>query len=74
MRAIIATAVVVMLLWAPRIAEACSVCGAADDKSKNTFIFTTAFLTFLPLTIAGVVGFWVVRRIKRLESDVDRER
>ena len=74
MRAVVASAVVLMLLWAPRLAEACSVCGAADDKSKNTFIFTTAFLTFLPLTIAGGLIFWVVRRVKRLENDVDGER
>jgi len=59
---------VFLLLAAPRLAEACPVCGAADDKTKGMFIFSTAFLTFLPLTIIGGVGYWVVRRVRHLDQ------
>lgn len=71
MRTLIATLTLLVLVAAPRLAEACSVCGAVDDKTKDTFIFTTAFLTFLPLTIIGGVVFWLVRRVRALDDDLE---
>ncbi len=74
MRSIVATLTLLCLVIAPRVAEACSVCGAADDKTKNTFIFTTAFLTFLPLTIGGIALFLFIRKAKRIDNEIDRHR
>jgi len=74
MKSLVATLTLLFLIAAPRLAEACSVCGAADDKTKDTFIFTTALLTFLPLTIGGAILFWAIRKGRQMDREIDRDR
>ena len=47
----------------PGLALACTVCmGGQEEESRKAFIGTTAFLTFFPLLMLGVVIGWFVRR------------
>jgi hypothetical protein len=58
-----------LLLWSPRVAEACPVCGVGrDDETRTAFILTTAFLTLLPLAMLGGIVWWLVRRARQLEA------
>ncbi len=59
----------VLALWAPRVAHACSVCGAGrDDETRAAFLITTGFLTVLPLLLVGGVVWWLRRRARELEE------
>ncbi len=66
-------AVAVLIVWSPEISQACSVCSAGrEDENRLAFILTTAFLSFLPLSIIG--GFvWYLRR-RSLELGLAAER
>ena len=69
MRNAYAGALVALLLLAPRIALACSVCMAGrDDETRTAFILTTVFLTVLPLALIGGVVGWLTRRARNPES------
>ena len=58
-----------LALWAPRVAHACSVCGAGrDDETRTAFLITTGFLTVLPLLLVGGVAWWLRRRARELEE------
>ena len=51
------------------VAWACPVCfSAKNDENRIAFIVTTAFLTFLPLSLIGG-GVWWLRRRARQESE-----
>lgn len=58
-------AALLVLLLAPELADACTVCAANDDNgTQSAFRFSTAFLTVLPLALIGGVGWWLARRIR----------
>jgi hypothetical protein len=62
----LAAASVLVIVWAPRIGWACSVCSAGrDEANRVAFIATTAFLTFLPLLMIGGVVWWLRKRVRR---------
>jgi len=48
------------------------VCFESNDEARVAFINTTAFLTFLPLGVIGVGGFFIYRIYKQAASS-DRE-
>ena len=51
------------LIFLPQVAMACPVCFAGiEGDSRVAFIVTTAFLTFLPLTLLGGTVWWFWRR------------
>jgi len=57
------------VLFAPELAQACAVCGAGQQEdTRLAFILTTAFLTFLPLSMMGGAVWWLRRRVRRFES------
>ena len=58
-----------ILVMAPDVAAACSVCSAGrDDESAAAFIATTAFLSVLPLTLIGGFVWWIRRRGRTTEA------
>ncbi len=69
MRNAYAGALVALLVLAPRIAPACSVCMAGrDDETRTAFLLTTLFLTVLPLALIGGLVWWLTRRARTLEQ------
>lgn len=63
-----AAAIVVIAVWAPRLASACPVCTAGrDEENRIAFIATTAFLTFFPLLMIGGVVWWLRKRVRQIE-------
>ncbi|MBW2243834.1 MAG: hypothetical protein JRH01_17785 [Deltaproteobacteria bacterium] len=60
------------LVWLPRTGQACAVCmGGREEESRQAFILATAFMTFLPMLLAGLAIWWLVRRMleqERLEE------
>jgi hypothetical protein len=64
-----------LILLAPRVSEACAVCTSGnEDENRMAFILTTAFLTFLPLTMIGAFILWLRRRILVLEASHEEAR
>jgi MYXO-CTERM domain-containing protein len=58
-----------LLVAAPRLAWACSVCTAGrDDESRTAFILMTAFMTFLPLLLVGGILWWLRRRFREISA------
>jgi hypothetical protein len=56
------------VLLLPRVSQACSVCSAGnEDENRLAFILTTAFLTFMPLTMVGALVLWLKQRVLSLE-------
>lgn len=63
--------VVALMLYGP-LASACPVCFSAKNEDNRTaFILTTAFLTFLPLTLLGG-GVWWLRQRAQQQSRASR--
>lgn len=65
----LASAFVTVLVWTPRVAEACAVCSAGrDEENQTAFLVSTIFLSLLPLAALGTLVFVLWRRIRRLEA------
>lgn len=65
-------AIALALLWlaAPEAASACAVCtGGESDEVRYAFIWTTGFLSVLPLGIVGGVVWFLRRRARELAAD-----
>lgn len=55
-----ALAPVVALMASP--AFACAVCGAGEDRTQESYLAMTIFISLMPLAmLAGIVGFIVYR-------------
>jgi hypothetical protein len=68
------SAVALLVVWSPRISQACSVCGVGrEDENRLAFILTTVFLTFLPLSMIGGIVWYLRRRYLQLESESELE-
>ena len=70
--ACMAAAVVLIVCLLPEVAHACPVCGQAKEESQLAFIVTTAFMTLLPLTLIGSLGYYLWRRMKHIEAEEAR--
>jgi hypothetical protein len=56
-------------LTLPAKVLACPVCSPGrDDATQQAFFSMTIFMTLLPLTMFGVIGYFVVRRIRAAEA------
>jgi hypothetical protein len=61
------------LLGAPRLARACSVCTAGrEDETQTAFLLTTVFLSVLPLSMFAGFGFWLWRRHRARQQELER--
>ncbi len=68
------SAVAVLVVWSPELSQACSVCSAGrEDENRLAFILTTAFLTFLPLSMIGGFVWYLRRRYLQLDLDLELE-
>jgi hypothetical protein len=62
------------LVWAPRVGHACGVCFTGrEDDARIAFIGTTVLLTLLPLAMIGGVTWWLWRRARALELELQDE-
>ena len=69
MRMDIAKIAVLVIVFAPEIAAACSVCfSGRSDETRVAFIATTALLTALPLLLIGALVWWLRRRAIRIQQ------
>jgi hypothetical protein len=60
-----AALLVAAALAAPRAAAACAVCSAGrEDETRVAFLWTTVFLSVLPLLMAGGIALWLRRRVR----------
>lgn len=54
----------------PELAEACAVCtNGQQEESRKAFIGTTAFMTFFPLAMLGIVVGLFLRRTLAMERE-----
>lgn len=58
-----------LVVFSPRLAEACTVCIGGESENRTEFIIATAFMTFLPLLLVGGLIYGLRRRIQRLERE-----
>ena len=56
--------VLAFLVFAPDVLHACPVCFDQNEKNRMAFFTTTIFLSALPLTIIGVMAWWIRRRTR----------
>jgi hypothetical protein len=71
LHALLAPLVCAALLAAPRVALACSVCSAGrEDEAQRAFLWTTIFLSVLPLGMFAGFGvfLWLRVRARRREQ------
>jgi hypothetical protein len=58
------------MLLIPRLAEACAVCfSGRTDETRQAFIGSTAFMTFLPMLIIGGLAWWFRRRVLAMQAE-----
>ena len=56
----------------PELAEACAVCtNGQQEESRKAFIGTTAFMTFFPLAMLGIVVGLFLRRTLAMEREAE---
>jgi uncharacterized membrane protein len=70
----LASAVLLLfLVFLPDSGLACTVCmGGQEESSRKAFIGTTAFLTFLPLAVVGIMAWFFFHKTferERLEEE-----
>jgi len=62
------SALVFAALALPAKVLACPVCSPGrDDATTQAFLSMTIFMTLLPLTMFGVIVYWLVRRVRAAE-------
>ena len=54
--------VVIITFMSAKVTWACSVCGANDG---DIFLYSTILLSVLPLTIGGLIIWWIYRQYKK---------
>jgi hypothetical protein len=57
----------------PDAAHACAVCFDGPGETRQAFLVTTAFLTFLPLGMVAGAGAWLRSRARRTESESNEQ-
>ena len=59
-------------LLVPVTTFGCPGCIAANEESRNAFLFTTALMTFIPLIGISIAVRVIQARLKRAEDDAQR--
>lgn len=65
--------ILLICLWHSDLVLACSACGFSDD-SRGAFLSTAVMMTFVPLIVLGVGVWWLIKRIRSLESEDEKAR
>ena len=59
-----------VVVQSPRVAEACAVCTAGrDEENQAAFLWSTLFMSLLPLIAIGTLVFVIRRRYLKLEAE-----
>ncbi len=68
-------ALAALLLAAPELASACAVCtGGQTEEVQYAFIWTTGFMSLMPLILVGGLVWYLRRRVRELaEKQAQRE-
>ena len=53
-----------LILLMPKLALACAVCFDPNEASNDAFMWSTIFLSLLPLAVIGTVVWWVFRQFR----------
>ncbi|MFK7895667.1 MAG: hypothetical protein AB8G23_07510 [Myxococcota bacterium] len=70
LRALMSGFVAWAVLQSPRVASACAVCTAGrDEENQAAFLWSTLFMSLLPLIAIGTLVFVIRRRYKALEAE-----
>jgi heme exporter protein D len=65
MRSLFPALLLVVLALAPEAGSACSLCLASQSaETRYAFLWTTGFLSVLPLGMVGLAVWWVRRRAR----------
>lgn len=60
---------VTMILLAPHVLEACSVCGGANSPLQTAaYLNTTFLLAGMPMVIGAAVFFWIYKKSKTVNE------
>jgi hypothetical protein len=66
----LATLPLAAILLVPGLAQACAVCfSGRSDETRQAFIGSTAFMTFLPILVVGGVVWWFRRRVLAMQAE-----
>ena len=49
-------------------AMACAVCGSQEEKASGAYLAMTIFLSLLPLSLMGGIGYWLWKRAKAINA------
>jgi hypothetical protein len=75
LRARLAPLFAAALLAAPRLAEACAVCGAGrEEVANNAFLWVTIFLSVLPLSMFAGFGVFIWLRVRARQRALEAAR
>ena len=61
--------VLAFLVALPDAAHACAVCFDPREENRIAFLVTTAFLTLFPLSLVGMAGAFLRKRVKELDEE-----
>ena len=64
--------IVILAFLMPVAAVACPGCIAANEESRNAFLFTTALMTFVPLIGLAIAIRFLQARARRVEEEAKR--
>jgi hypothetical protein len=53
----------------PSVTWACAVCGSAEEKASGAYLAMTVFLSLLPLSLIGGVGFYLWKRSQQIARE-----
>lgn len=66
---ILVPALLLLALALPEAASACAACtGGQTEETRYAFLWTTGFLSVLPLGMLGGVVWWLRRRARELAA------
>lgn len=69
------TACGILVLFAPGISAACSVCMTGrEDDTRLVYVLMTGFMTLIPFALAGGVFYWLRGRVREIEANHERAR
>lgn len=64
-----------VVVQAPRVAEACSVCSAGrDEENAAAFLLSTIFMSLTPLIVIGSIVYALFRRVRKFEAEQEARR
>ena len=73
MRARLVLLVFALVCLMSRVALACPSCFSGVEEAREAFFATFVFLTVTPLIGAGLLIWWLVRRARALELELEAD-